>query len=287
MRVIFVPVADRPECAVTLDTAFALGHQLSASVIGCHIRPHRDSPTELPSIAGLSGFVNEDAEWLVTPKPKNTKKAGTQAKALFSRFAERHGYDLIRHPRSKPGAVWVEKTGSPNKVMGIMGPMADLLVLSRPAKKGGVLARQFLSASLLKSSRPVLVLPPSQNRPVGKNICIAWNQSVEATQAVAAAMSLLAQADRVFIVTCGKETRAGPKSGQLATYLKYWGIKSEHVSTRGKDETAEIVEAYKSTGSDLLLMGAYSRNRMSQLVFGGVTEYMLKRASLPVLMLHS
>ncbi|RLA26972.1 MAG: universal stress protein, partial [Gammaproteobacteria bacterium] len=49
----------------------------------------------------------------------------------------------------------------------------------------------------------------------------------------------------------------------------------------------EIVEAYKSTGSDLLLMGAYSRNRMSQLVFGGVTEYMLKRASIPVLMLHS
>jgi len=33
-------------------------------------------------------------------------------------------------------------------------------------------------------------------------------------------------------------------------------------------------------------MGAYSRNRMSQLVFGGVTEYMLKRTSIPVLMLH-
>jgi len=88
-------------------------------------------------------------------------------------------------------------------------------------------------------------------------------------------------------VTCGAETRPGPKSGQLATYLKYWGIQSEHVSTRGRDEPAEIVSAYKSTDSDLLLMGAYSRNRMSQLVFGGVTEYMLKRASIPVLMLHS
>jgi len=287
MRVIFVPVADRPECAVALDTAFTFGHKVGANVIGCHIRPHRDSPIELPSTPGLTGLANEDVEWLVTPKPKNAKKAGTRAKALFSRLAERHGYDLIRHPRVKPGAVWMEKTGSPNKVIGIMGPMSDLLVLSRPLKKGGTLARQFLSASLLKSSRPVLVLPQTEKRTVGKRICIAWNQSVEATQAVAAAMPLLTQADRVSIVTCGAETRAGPKSGQLTTYLKYWGIQSEHVSTRGKDETVEIVGAYKSTGSDLLLMGAYSRNRMSRLVFGGVTEYMLKRASIPVLMLHS
>jgi len=287
MRVIFVPVADRPECAVALDTAFAFGQQVGASVIGCHIRPHRDSPIELPSTLGLTGLANEDAEWLATPKPKDAKKAETAAKALFSRFAEHHGYDLIRHPRAKPGAVWMEKTGSPNKVIGIMGPIADLLVLSRPLKKGGTLARQFLSASLLKSSRPVLVLPQTDKRTVGKRICIAWNQSVEATRAVAAAMPLLTYADRVVIVTCGPETRPGPKSGQLATYLKYWGIKSEHVSSRGRDEPTEIAAAYKSTDSDLLLMGAYSRNRMSQLVFGGVTEHMLKRASIPVLMLHS
>lgn len=287
MRVIFIPVADRPECAVALDAAFAFGHQVGANVIGCHIRAHRDSPIKLSSIPELSGLANEDAEWLATPKPKDAKKAGSSAKALFSRLAEHHGYDLIHRPRAKPGAVWMEKTGSPNKVIGIMGAMADLLVLSRPAKKGGVLARQFLSASLMKSSRPVLVLPQTQNRTVGRRICIAWNQSVEATQAVAAAMPLLTQADRVSIITCGAETRPGPKSGQLATYLKYWGIQSEHVSTQGRDQPAEIVAAYKSADSDLLLMGAYSRNRMSQLVFGGVTEYMLKRASIPVLMLHS
>ena len=287
MRVIFVPVADRPECAAALDTAFAFGHKVGANVIGCHIRPHRNSPINLPSTLGLTGLANEDVEWLATPKPKDAKQAGTRAQTLFSRFAERHGYDLIRHPRTKPGAVWMEKIGSPNKVIGIMGPMADLLVLSRPAKKGGILARQFLSASLLKSSRPILVLPQNQKRLVGKHICIAWNQSVEATQAVAAAIPLLAQADYISIVTCGEELRAGPKSAQLVTYLKYWGIKSEQVSTRGKDETAEIVAAYKSTDSDLLLMGAYSRNRMSQLVFGGVTEYMLNCASIPVLMLHT
>ncbi len=168
-----------------------------------------------------------------------------------------------------------------------MGPMADLLVLSRSSTKGGTLARLFLSASLLKSSRPVLILPQKEKRTVGQHICIAWNQSVEAAQAVAAAIPLLMQADHVSIVTCGPESKAGPKSGQLATYLRYWGIQSEHISTQGRDAPKEIVATYKSTESDLLLMGAYSRNRMSQLVFGGVTEYMLKRTSIPVLMLHT
>ena len=287
MRVIFVPVADRPECASALNTAFTLGQTVGASVIGCHIRPHSDSPVALPSTLSLSRLTNEEAEWQAASKPKDAKTSGTAAKVLFTRFVERHGYALLRRPRAKSGAVWMEKTGSPNKVIGIMGPVADLLVVSRPSTKGGTLARVFLSASLLKSSRPVLVLPQTERRTVGKRICIAWNQSVEAARAVAAAMPLLVQADHVCIVTCGPETQAGPKSGQLAAYLKYWGIKSEHVSTGGKDEPKEIVAAYKSTGSDLLVMGAYSRNPVSRAVFGGVTEYMLKRASIPILMLHT
>jgi nucleotide-binding universal stress UspA family protein len=36
-----------------------------------------------------------------------------------------------------------------------------------------------------------------------------------------------------------------------------------------------------------MVMGAYSRNRFSEMVFGGVTEFMLYRASIPVIMLHS
>ena len=168
-----------------------------------------------------------------------------------------------------------------------MGPVAEQLVVPRPSTKSGTFARLFLSASLLRSSRPVLVLPQKKKRTVGKRICIAWNQSVEAAQVVAAAMPLLVQADRVSIVTCDAETRVGPKSSQLATYLKYWGIRSEHISTGGNDESKEIVAAYKSTASNLLVMGAYSRNRVSELVVGGVTEYMLNRASIPVLMLHT
>jgi len=287
MRVIFVPVANRPECAAALHTAFTIGRSVGASIIGCHIRPHSNSRVKLPSRLGMLGLSNEDAEWQAAFKSRGAGKGGVAAKTLFAKLAESHGYDLLRQPRIKPGAVWMEKVGSPNKVIGIMGPLADLLVVSRPTANGGTLGRLFLSASLLRSSRPVLVLPQFRKRTVGNRICIAWNQSVEAAQAVAAAMPFLTRADHVSIVSCGPETQAGPKSGQLTTYLKYWGIKSERISTPGKDEPKEIIAAYKSMGSDLLVMGAYSRSRMSQLVFGGVTAYMLNRASIPVLMLYT
>jgi len=81
MRVIFVPVADRPECAAALNTAFILGHTVGASVIGCHIRPHSYSPVALPSSLGLSGLTNEEAEWQAASKPQDARTAGIAAKA--------------------------------------------------------------------------------------------------------------------------------------------------------------------------------------------------------------
>ncbi len=287
MKVIFVPVADRPECVVALNTAFDLGASLGASIVGCHIRSHTEAPASQALSLSLLMGAGAEAQWHAASKSGDVKKSLAAAKQLFAELAGKHGYELLRRPRAEPGAVWVEKVGSPDKVIGIMGPVADLLVVSRPPSKGGSLAQLFLTASLLKSHRPVLVLPQKKRRNVGKRICIAWNQSGEAAQAVAAAMPMLAQAERVTIVTCGSQSRPGPKSGHLSAYLKYWGIQSKHVSTPGRDEAREIVDVYEASGSDLMLMGAYSRSRMSERVFGGMTEYMLRRSSIPVLMVHT
>jgi nucleotide-binding universal stress UspA family protein len=239
--------------------------------------------------SGLEDFslTNEDAEWQAVSEVKGAATRSAAARTLFLKFSERNGYKPMRKPRATAGAVWMEKTGSPDRVIGIQGPLADLLIVSRPYGKGGSLARLFLSASLLKSGRPVLVLPQTGTRQVGRHICIAWNQGVEAAKAVAAALPLLSRAERVTIVSCGAEDRPGPKSGQLSSYLNYWGIASDHVATPGKKDTQEILAAYKSVGADLLVMGAYSRSRLSRLVFGGMTDYMLKHAKIPVLMLHS
>lgn len=278
MRVILVPVADRPECAHALNKAFALARDLDASVVGCHIRPGGEGAT--------SAATGAEAEWLALTRPRGRKNPVAAARGLFARASQANGYDVHKSPRAKPGAMWMERTGSPNRVLASAGPVSDLLVVSRPVRRDGSIARLFLTAALLTSARPVLVLPQAGDAPIGRRICIAWNQSTEAARAVAAALPLLQLAQHVTIVSSGPERRPGPKSSQLGNYLKCWGIKSERVATRGDDDARELLAAYRAGKCDLLVMGAYSRNRFSQMVFGGVTEFMLYRAPIPVLMLH-
>ena len=127
MRVILVPVADRPECAKALNTAFDLGKRLDASVSGCHIRPHKYSTVELSSEFAAVAW-----------RKKATKKAPVAAKALYQSIAERHGYEILRRPSTRTGALWSEKVGSPDKIMHIIGPVSDLIVVSRPQRPDGI-----------------------------------------------------------------------------------------------------------------------------------------------------
>ena len=79
----------------------------------------------------------------------------------------------------------------------------------------------------------------------------------------------------------------GPKANQLKKYLRLWNVKANHVKVKGKNDVDALLTGYKQTNSDLLVMGGYSRSRLRQLVFGGVTEHMLQKARIPVFMLHA
>ena len=272
MRVILVPVADRPECARALQTAFDLGERLGASVTGCHMRPHRQSDVTLsPAFA--------EAAW----RKKSTKRAPAAARGLYSEIADQHGYEVVKRARRAPCALWQEKVGSPDTLMGIYGPLADLIVVSRPKDKDSV-ADLFLSSALTRSSRPVLILPARSRKRVGKQICIAWDQSAAAMLAVKGAIPLLQQADEITIVSCGSEDKPGPKSGQLAAYLTHWGIRTHRINTRGRDVEAELIAEYRKAKADLLIGGAYSRSRWRERVFGGTTEFLVRKAKIPVLL---
>lgn len=274
MKVILVPVADRPECARALQAAFDLGERLGASVCGLHVRPHRDSNVTLsPAFA--------EAAW----RKKGTKRAPEAARALYEEVAAQHGYTVAKRACKAPCAMWSEKVGSPEMLLGIYGPLADLVVVSRPSEKGSV-ADLFLSSALTRSGRPVLMLPPRTRKRIGTRICIGWNQGNSAMMVTKAAMPLLQQADKVTIISCGREDKPGPKSRQLAAYLTHWGVRSTCVNTKGKDIEAELLNEYRKANADLLIGGAYSRSRWRERVFGGTTEYLVRKARIPVLLRH-
>jgi nucleotide-binding universal stress UspA family protein len=274
MRVILVPVADRPECARALNTAFELGKKLEASVSGCHIRPHKESDLTLSSEFAA-------AAW----RKKSTPEAPAAAETLYKKIAEEHGYEIIRHPRTAPGAIWAERVGSPEKVMRIVGPVSDLIVVSRPRRPNGV-ARVFVDTALMRGSCPVLLLPQTGRARLGKRVCIAWDQGPRVARTVKASIPLLQHAAEITIVTCGPEDRPGPKATQLKSYLKHWGIKAQHVRTHGRHVENELMDACADAKADLIVSGAYSRQRWYEKVLGGTTEFLIHEAPLPVLMQH-
>ncbi|WP_154224389.1 universal stress protein [Marinicella rhabdoformis] len=279
MKVVCVPVIDRPECAVALNTAFELSQSLDAAVMGYHLRAHRESAVNLPE--AVSEMVNGDEN-----NPSDSENNQQSAEKLFARLADMHGYVFKKKASAAPVALWQAKTGSPDKLFSIIGPVTDMIVVSRP-KKGGKVARKFMLSALLNSAKPVMILPQKPTKTVGKKICIAWNQSPEAARAVAAAMPLIKQADQVTIMSNGTQNRLGPKVKHLKQYLTMHGINANHIKLKSKKDATALVKAYKESESDLLVMGAYSKSRLRQVIFGGVTEHMLFSADIPVFMLHS
>lgn len=279
MRVILVPVADRPECAVALESAFRLAERLGGSVMGCHMRPGR---------AEHHGELLADVAYEEPARPGTVEMNSRAAHGLFEKVARERGFDVAKGPRLGRSslAIWHTMVGTPALTMQIAGPVADLVVLSRPAARASGPARAFLLAGLLHSGTPALVLPQEREKPIGKCAVIAWNQGFEAAAAVKAAMPMLQRADEVLVVNAGPEGRAGPRSTALVRYLKHWGVKADRMSTPGRRPDQEIQQAFRKAGGDVLIMGAYSRPRMRELVFGGMTEHMLFGTDIPVFLYH-
>ena len=287
MKVILVPASNRPESKTALQVSVDLATRLEANIIACHLRPHRSLDKDYrPS--GLPLFGSANRQWLDELNAKSSKSAAHEAKKSFEKIVQDGGFKLTQRAGSPSGksAQWQEKVGSPDRLMAILGPVADLAVISRPAA-GGNVGRMFLLAALMHTGRPMMVLPPKLTKAPGKRVTIAWNQSTEVSRIVSACMPVLQTADTVNIVACGPEDRLGPKASQLKSYLKNYGVSANVLTTRGKNEEAELMNAYRETKSDLLLMGAYSRSRFRELVFGGMTEYMLWRATVPLVIQHS
>lgn len=284
MRLILVPTADRPESVLALDTAFSLADRVGANVAGCHVRAERreQSSGELQLMPDVAyGGV-------IAAMPGAPRLTSRSARKVYVDVAGRHGFDIATRARvgQRRKAFWHELVGTPARMFAIAGPIADMAVLARPKPKSGGRATAFLLAALLYSGRPVLVVPQKPLVAVGKRILVAWNQSAEAALAVSAAIPLLQRAEQVVVVSSGPENRTGPKSSHLTQYLANWDTKVERIHAKGRDVEKDIERAYRETQSDLLVMGAYSRHRLRQLVFGGVTEHMLFKTDIPALMLH-
>jgi nucleotide-binding universal stress UspA family protein len=194
--------------------------------------------------------------------------------------------DIVGPAVGNVTARWHRETGRVKECVAAYGRSCDLLVLGR-GPGSDFLTAPTLEGALFDSGRPVLVTGPSH--PSFETIAIAWKSTREAARAVNAALPLLMRAIRVVIISVAEREaidRVGTE--RLATALRRHGCVVETMLAESDPMNvgeALLMKAYQC-GAGLLVMGAYSRTRVRELIFGGVTSCVLEGSELPVLMAH-
>lgn len=166
------------------------------------------------------------------------------------------------------------------------GRIADLIVMALPGRANGT-SPDSLDAALFESGRPVLLAPPKMPARFGDAVSVAWDGSREAVRAVAAALPILAKAERVVLLSA-QEPSKDARPSELARHLGAHGIESRTWAFTPGDVPigAALLDEAQKAGTDLLVMGAYSHSRLRELVLGGATRHILQASTIPVLMAH-
>ena len=118
-------------------------------------------------------------------------------------------------------------------------------------------------------------------------VLIAWDGSIHATRAVAAAMPLLVPGATIEVFSI-EETAKGTefRGSALVRHLRRHGLDAVLAERRERDLPEAIVREIETFRANLVVMGGYGHSRIREFVFGGVTRIMLSRMPAPVLMAH-
>ncbi len=274
---ILVHVDADKRSATRTDFAALLALGWGAHLTGLHIAV----PTRLP------GFVQAELgpEFIEISRKADLATIDKLATG-FNGAMRRHG--LV-------GSEWRSAAGDPQEVFALHARYADLVVLGQhdPDDQSGFMAPAFPELIALSVGRPILVLPYAGNfQPVPKRPLVCWKPSREATRAVTDALPFLQRAEKVTILAVNPHPSAdghGEHPGaDLALFLARHGVKAEVATQAGvKLDVGEfILSRAADLSADLLVMGAYAHPRLREVVFGGVTQTIMRHMTVPVLMSH-
>jgi nucleotide-binding universal stress UspA family protein len=136
--------------------------------------------------------------------------------------------------------------------------------------------------------KPVMVVPEEPAR-AGHDVLIAFDGSSAATRAVRAfADSGLAQGRTIHVASMDDD---GQEAWEMATrgveLLAALSVKAKPRSLVSTLPIAEaILELRRKLGAGLLVSGAYTRSRLSELIWGSVTLAMIEKTPVPLFLHH-
>jgi len=282
IRKILVPVRGdgKGDNVLAHAAALARGFNAHIKITHCRAKPENLLPFGVPIPAALRAQLAES-----TSQVFDIEEAGLRdevlalSKTLNIRLSDAADGKSVT-------ASFVEEAGRQIDVIGHHGRLADIIAVAQPDIDRN-LGANTLKAALFNTGRPVLMCPEAK-KPIpeilGKNITIAWDGSREASRAVTSCLQLLVAAKSVSVLTV-KSKPVSVKPDELQDYLSAHGIAADVVEIETKLRTAQaLLDKSAALGADLMVLGAYSKHHDLERFWGGTTQYIVDRATIPVIM---
>jgi nucleotide-binding universal stress UspA family protein len=276
-RSIFVHVDDAEPCDRRLAVAARLAHTYPAQLLGGYLMPKGD-------FTPFTAAVLPDA--VVDRRTRATADGQSAAETRFRAAAASAGVTSIE---------WRAPAGDPIAAAILHARYADLAVIGQPSRgePTEAFSAELARAVLLSCGRPVLFIPfAGEYRKVGERILIAWKDSREAARAVADALPLLKDAKEVYAMAITADDDENLHDllaeAQVAAFLRRHQVDARVRRLAVPDINAGelLLSEAADFRADLIVMGGYSRPRVSAFVWGSVTKVMLASMTVPVLMSH-
>ena len=272
-----VHVDDSDQTARRLEVATKLATTFAAHLEGVYAVPTGE-------MTPFKSAMLPDA--VVASRLRDSGEAQARAEKLFREATARAGLSAVTFaaPAGPPidGAIHHTRYAD----LGVFGQ-------PRPEDEHASFADELVHGVLMGAGRPVLLVPHFGEFPtIGQNVLIAWKETRESAIAVRDALPLLANAGKVVVMSITSpgddQVRETLSDAGIAAWLARHDIQAtvRHEVAADIDVGNLLLSRAADLSSDLVVMGAYSRTRMSERVWGGVTRLMLQAMTLPVLMSH-
>ena len=287
IKSILAPVRGDGMGEAVMSLAIAIGRVFDAhiDVIHVHAKPQDMIPFGVPVPRALKKTILEAAGNVAQQEEGKLRE-------LFEAYCGEQGVevspdDATDVPPDKLSLSWREEAGKQAVILRRLGRLADLIVIARPDRKAALGVNSLYSA-LFDVRKLTAIAPPQGVTETGRRLAIAWNGSAEIGRTVTWALPFLAAAEEVTILTTPIEREHHLSPDALVGYLRLHGItaRTEYFKKGPRDIGAPLLQAAHDAGADMILMGAFGSEKRRELVLGGVTQYVIEHADLPLLMAH-
>jgi nucleotide-binding universal stress UspA family protein len=268
-----------PLAEVATDYAVWFAKKLSAHVHALYITDIR--LMEGPLLSDLSSALGAQPYSALLPQLQQIEREKAEAILAAARK---------RCEDTRVAGETAHETGTLVQVMLDYEKRADLVVLGQRgehAKWSGGMLGSSVERMVRASIKPCLVTP-EKFQPI-KHMLLACDDSVESNKALRAGIDLAGAlgAEVTIVTVCQRETEvaASKALNDAQRQALDHKLKPNAQLIHGNPET-EILSQCEKARADLIVMGAYGHTRIREMIVGSTTSHVLRKATVPVLLVR-